>query len=152
MRTVIFACIQNAGRSQMAAAFFEQLANPAFARAISAGTRPAARVHAEVVDAMREVGLDLSGATPTLLTPELAAGADWLITMGCGDECPVLPGVRRDDWPLPDPAGQSAQRVREIRGEIKDRVWRFIAAQGWWKLRPALVDERRPASEGHSPR
>lgn len=82
MRTVIFACIQNAGRSQMAAAFFEQLANPAFARAISAGTRPAARVHAEVVDAMREVGLDLSGATPTLLTPELAAGADWLITMG----------------------------------------------------------------------
>jgi len=152
MNTVIFACIQNAGRSQMAAAFFEQFANPAFARAISAGTRPAARVHPEVVDVMREVGRDLSGAIPTLLTPELAAGAAWLITMGCGDECPVVPGMRRDDWLLPDPAGQSAERVREIRDEIKDRVWRFIAAQGWWKLRPALSDEAPSASGEHPPR
>ena len=152
MRTVVFACIQNAGRSQMAAAFFEQLANPSFARAISAGTRPAARVHAEVVAAMREVGVDLSRAKPTLLTPELAAGAEWLITMGCGDECPVLPGVRRDDWPLADPAGQSPERVRAIRDEIKDRVWRFIAAQGWWKLRPAGSDEPRTSSGGQSPR
>lgn len=134
MRTVVFACVQNAGRSQMAAAFFERLADPALALAISAGTRPAARVHAEVVEAMREVGLDLSAATPTRLTPELAAGAEWLITLGCGDECPVLPGVRREDWPLRDPAGQSAERVREIRDEIKDRVGRFIAAQGCQRL------------------
>jgi arsenate reductase len=152
MKTVIFACVQNAGRSQMAAAFFERLANPAFARAISAGTRPATRVHPEVVEAMREVGLDLSAATPAALTPELAAGAEWLITMGCGDECPVLPGVHRDDWPLPDPAGQSAERVRAIRDEIKDRVWQFIAKQGWWKLRPAASDEEPASSGEHSSR
>jgi arsenate reductase len=136
MKTVVFACVQNAGRSQMAAAFFEQMANPALARALSAGTRPAAHVHAEVVETMREVGIDLTGARPTLLTSELAQGAQWLITMGCGDECPVVPGVRRDDWPLADPAGQPPERVREIRDEIRERVWKLIAREGWWKLRP----------------
>jgi arsenate reductase len=135
MKTVIFACIQNAGRSQMAAAFFEQLANPALARAVSAGTRPAAHVHPEVVAAMREVGIDLSGARPQLLTPELAAGADWLVTMGCGDECPVLPGVRRDDWPLRDPAGGDAELVRAVRDEIEGRVRGFVTRQGWSKPR-----------------
>ena len=131
MNTVIFACVQNAGRSQMAAAFFEQLVNPGLARARSAGTRPAERVHSEVVDAMREIGIDLSAARPTLLTHELAKDASWLISMGCGDECPVLPEVRREDWPLPDPAGQPVGRVREIRDEIRERVWKFVAEHGW---------------------
>jgi arsenate reductase len=136
VNTVIFACVHNAGRSQMAAAFFEQLANPRLARAFSAGTRPAERVHSEVVAAMREVGIDLSEARPSLLTPERARDAQWLITMGCGDECPVVPGVRREDWPLPDPKGRPLDEVRAIRAEIRERVWKLIAQQGWWKLRP----------------
>ena len=88
MTTVLFACVHNAGRSQMAAAFFNALADPAKAHAQSAGTRPADRVHPVVIEAMREEGVDLSGTTPRRLTPELARGAGWLITMGCGDECP----------------------------------------------------------------
>jgi arsenate reductase len=138
MKTVIFACIHNAGRSQMAAAWFDQLANPDFARAVSAGTRPAERVHPEVVEVMREVGLDLSAARPQLLTLELAAGAELLVTMGCGDECPLVPGLRRDDWPLDDPKGRPIDEVRAIRDEIRARVWKLIAAEGWWKLRPVF--------------
>ncbi len=141
MKTVIFACVHNAGRSQIAAAYFDQMANPALARALSAGTRPAERVHPEVVEAMREVGIDLSRARPALLTTGLAADADLLVTMGCGDECPVLPGVKRDDWPLEDPKDQPAARVREIRDEIRGRVWELIAREGWWKLRPAPFAE-----------
>ena len=131
MKTVIFACVHTAGRSQMAAAYFEELANPALARAVSAGTRPAARVHPEVVEAMNEAGIDLSTARPQPLTPRLASGADLLITMGCGDECPVVPGLRREDWPLDDPKGQSGERVREIRDEIRQRVRQLIANEGW---------------------
>lgn len=131
MKTVIFACVHNAGRSQMAAAFFTRAADPKLARAVSAGTRPADRVHPEVVEAMREVGIDLSGATPRLLTHELAAGADLLITMGCGDECPVVPGLRRDDWPLPDPQGLPLERVREIREDIRRRVQRLVEWEAW---------------------
>jgi arsenate reductase len=97
---------------------------------VSAGTQPAARAHPEVVDAMREVGLDLSGAHPQRLTPGLAAGAAWLITMGCGDECPVVPGTRRDDWPLPDPKGQGLETVRAIRDDIRARVADFVARHG----------------------
>ncbi len=140
METVIFACVQNAGRSQMAAAFFNDIVNPTFARAISAGTRPANHVHPEVVEAMREVRIDLSGARPVLLTEQLARGATWLITLGCGDQCPVVPGLLRDDWPLADPAGQPQQRVCEIRDEIKARVGSLIARQGWWKLQPRMGD------------
>jgi glycerol uptake facilitator-like aquaporin len=136
MRTIVFACVHNAGRSQIAAAWFNELANTAIARALSAGTRPAGRVHPEVVEAMQEVGLDLSQARPTLLTPALAAGAELLITMGCGDECPVLPGVRRDDWPLRDPRGQPLEEVRRIRDEIRARVGQLIAREGWSRLRP----------------
>jgi arsenate reductase len=106
----------------MAAAFFNQLSDPKIARAVSAGTRPAERVHPEVVQTMHDVGIDLSGAKPQRLTEELAAGADLLITMGCGDECPYVPGLRRDDWPLPDPKGRSVEEVRAIRDEIQRRV------------------------------
>ena len=119
---VIFACVHNAGRSQMAAAFFNRLADPTAARAISAGTQPGPRVHPEVVIAMHEAGIDLSNATPTLLTTELARGASVLVTMGCGEACPVVPGVAREDWPLPDPKGQPIERVRAIRDEIRTRV------------------------------
>src|SRR5262249_61354415 len=115
MNTVLFACVHNAGRSQMAAAWFNALADPAKARAISAGTDPGTRVHPEVVVAMSEVGVDLSGAPTTKLTPELAAGAAMLITMGCGDQCPVVPGLKRDDWPLEDPKGKSVEGVRASR-------------------------------------
>jgi arsenate reductase len=122
MRTFIFACIHNAGRSQMSAALFNQYVDRSKARAISAGTQPAQHVHPVVVDAMRELGIDLSAAKPQKLTSELAQGAEMLITMGCGDECPYVPGLRRDDWPLPDPKGQGIEVVRQTRDEIRERV------------------------------
>jgi arsenate reductase (thioredoxin) len=131
MKTVIFACVHNAGRSQMAAAWFNLLANPAEAQAISAGTEPGPRVHPEVLQAMNEVGIDLSRQTPQLLTDELAQGTQMLVTMGCGEQCPVLPGVQRDDWPLEDPKGKPLTRVREIRDEVKQWVQRLLEQRGW---------------------
>jgi len=125
--TVIFACVHNAGRSQMAAAFFNLLADPRKARAVSAGTQPGTRVHDVVVEAMGETGMDLREATPQLLTPELATDAAWLVTMGCGDACPVVPGVHRDDWPLEDPKGKPLEQVRLIRDDIRRRVETFLA-------------------------
>lgn len=127
MITVLFACVHNAGRSQIAAALFNKYADPKRARAISAGTQPAAQVHPEVVEAMRLRGLDLSGQTPQKLTPDLASTAGWLVTMGCGDECPVVPGVRRDDWPIPDPKGESADTIAGIIADIDNRVRQFLA-------------------------
>ena len=129
MKTIVFACVHNAGRSQMAAAWFNHHADPKLARAVSAGTQPAAHVHPVVVEAMKEVGIDLSNAVPQLLTRELAEGASMLVTMGCGDECPVVPGLRRDDWPLRDPKGQSLEDVREIRDDIRRRVLALLAAE-----------------------
>ena len=126
MITILFACTRNAGRSQMAAGWFNALADPSKARAISAGTQPADRVHPVVVDAMREVGIDVSTARPRRLTPSVAAGAQWLITMGCGDACPIVPGIRRDDWDLDDPADLPLPRVREIRDRIKHLVEMLI--------------------------
>lgn len=130
MKTVIFACVHNAGRSQIAAAFFNMLADPAKARALSAGTTPGDRVHPEVVAVMQEEGIDLSGARPQKLTTGLAAEAQLLITMGCGDECPYVPGLKRDDWPLDDPKGQRIERVRAIRDDIRARVEALIVQQG----------------------
>ena len=106
----------------MAAAWFNQLADPAVARAISAGTEPGDRVHPEVVDVMREVGVDLAAVRPQKLTPELAQQAQVLVTMGCGDKCPFVPGARVEDWPLQDPKGQPLDVVRTIRDEIEQRV------------------------------
>jgi arsenate reductase (thioredoxin) len=131
MTTVLFACTHNAGRSQMAAAFFNAMADAAKAHAISAGTDPGEHVHPIVLDVMREVGIDLSSARPQRLTPELAASAQMLVTMGCGDRCPVAPGTRQDDWALPDPKDEPAGRVREIRDEIRRRVGTLIAYEGW---------------------
>lgn len=129
MQKIIFACVHNAGRSQMAAAFFNQLADHSKAEAVSAGTEPGIRVHPEVLSAMQEVGIDLTNAKPQKLTQELAEGASLLITMGCGDKCPYVPGLRRDDWPLPDPKGQRVEEVRIIRDDVKARVLNLIEAE-----------------------
>jgi protein-tyrosine-phosphatase len=123
MYKVIFACVHNAGRSQMAAAFFNQLADRQKAEAVSAGTEPGLRVHPEVLAVMQEIGIDLSNAKPQKLTEELAGDGQLLITMGGGDECPYVPGLRCDDWPLPDPKGQGIESVRQTRDEIKRRVF-----------------------------
>jgi len=131
MNTVIFACIHNAGRSQMAAAWFNALADSTKARAVSAGTDPGTRVHPEVLEAMREVGVDLSDRTPQKLTDDLARNAQMLITMGCGDQCPVVQGLRRDDWPLEDPKGKPVARVREIRDDVRARVIALLSREGW---------------------
>ncbi len=133
MKTVLFACVHNAGRSQMSAALFNLLADPAKARAISAGTEPAPRVHPEVLEAMKELGVDLSGVVPQKLTGELAGSASLLVTMGCGEACPVVPGLRREDWPLEDPRGQPVERVRGIRDEIDRRVRELLAREGYAK-------------------
>ncbi len=131
MQKVIFACVHNAGRSQMAAAFFNQTADAAKAVAVSAGTQPGPHVHPEVLDAMREVGIDLTSAVPQKLTAQLASGAKMLITMGCGEECPYVPGVERDDWALPDPKGRPVEEVRAIRDEIRRRVTELVASRSW---------------------
>ncbi len=129
MITVLFACVHNAGRSQIAAALFNRYADSRKALAISAGTQPGPRVHPEVVAAMRERGFELSSQTPQRLTPELAATAGWLITMGCGDDCPAVPGARRDDWPIRDPKGQALATVHAIADDIDARVRAFVAAE-----------------------
>ena len=131
MNRVIFACVHNAGRSQMAAAWFNQLADASKAVAVSAGTQPGSRVHPEVQAAMQEVGIDLSGAKPQLLTDSLARDAQLLVTMGCGEACPYVPGLKRDDWPLEDPKGKPIERVREIRDDVRGRVEGLLKSQGW---------------------
>ena len=131
MDKVIFACVHNAGRSQMAAAFFNQLADRARAEAVSAGTRPGERVHPVVVDVMNEVGINLSNEKPQRLTEGLASDARLLVTMGCGDECPLVPGLKVEDWPLQDPKDQPVEVVRQIRDDIKRRVAALVDSRGW---------------------
>ena len=131
MDTVIFACVHNAGRSQMAAAFFNQSADPARARAVSAGTEPGERVHPVVVEVMREAGIDISANRPQRLTIDLARGAAYLVTMGCGDNCPYVPGLERDDWPLTDPRDRPIDEVRKIRDEVRIRVEGLLHARHW---------------------
>jgi arsenate reductase len=118
---VLFVCLHNAGRSQMSAALFERAA-AGHHHGTSAGTTPAEHVHPEVVEAMSEVGIDLSGNTPQLLTTELAEQADVVVTMGCGDACPFIPGKRYIDWNLPDPKGRPIADVRRLRDDIERRV------------------------------
>jgi arsenate reductase len=131
MKVVLFACVHNAGRSQMAAALFNATADPSKARALSAGTQPGSRVHPEVAVSMHELGIDLSDARPTLLTDDLARSAELLVTMGCGEACPVVPGLEREDWPLEDPKGRPAAEVRRIRDDVQSRVRDLIARRGW---------------------
>jgi arsenate reductase len=131
MDKVIFACVRNAGRSQMAAAFFNHLANPTLAHAVSAGTDPADRVHPVVVEVMQEAGIDMSGSRPQRLTAALARDAVLLVTMGCGDRCPFVPGVTVADWPLPDPKDRPIEEVRRIRDDVRARVVGLVASSGW---------------------
>jgi len=122
---VLFVCLHNAGRSQMSQALFERAAAGRH-EAMSAGTTPGERVHPEVVTAMRELGIDLADRTPRRLDLELAEWADVVVTMGCGDECPYIPGKRYIDWDLPDPAGRPIEEVRATRDEIAGRVERLL--------------------------
>jgi arsenate reductase len=129
MANVLFVCLHNAGRSQMSRALFEQAAGDRHA-ADAAGTRPAERVHPEVVEAMDELGVDVSGRTPRRLTDDMARWADVVVTMGCGDECPYVPGRRYVDWDLPDPKGRPVEEVREIRDDIARRVRGLVEELG----------------------
>ncbi len=129
MAHVLFVCLHNAGRSQMSQALFERDAAGRHV-ASSAGTRPADQVHPVVAEVMREVGIDLGGRRPRLLTRELAEQADVVVTMGCGDECPYIPGKRYIDWELPDPAGRPVGEVRATRDEIARRVERLVSELG----------------------
>ena len=126
MKKIIFACVHNAGRSQMAAHLFRHFANSPELQGISAGTRPANQVHPIVVDAMKEIGIDVSTASPQLLTRELCHDAFLLITMGCGENCPYVPGLSVEDWPLDDPKGKPIEEVRVIRGQIQARVLQLL--------------------------
>lgn len=126
MSTILFVCLHNAGRSQMSEALFERAAGGRH-QALSAGTTPAERVHAEVVEVMRELGIELADRKPKLLTRELAEQADLVITMGCGDQCPFIPGKRYIDWDLPDPKGGPVEEVRATRDDIARRVNQLVA-------------------------
>lgn len=129
MKKIVFACVHNAGRSQIAAAWARRLAGGRL-EVVSAGTQPGPHLNVQVVEAMREAGIDLSGIQPQLLTPELARGADYIATMGCGESCPVIPGVKRLDWPITDTRGQPLEVVRRIRDEIQERVWDLLRSEG----------------------
>ncbi|MFB1482376.1 low molecular weight phosphatase family protein [Corallococcus sp. RDP092CA] len=131
MNTVIFACTHNAGRSQIAAAFFNLLADPAKARAISAGTQPAERLHPEVLATMKEMGVDLGDARPQRLTPELAKSAQILVTLGGLPDAPVVADQKREDWPMEDTAGKSAADVEKIRDTTAAMVSDFVNRHGW---------------------
>jgi arsenate reductase len=126
MATALFVCLHNAGRSQMSQALFERAAEGRH-RALSAGTTPGERVHPEVVEVMRELGIDLENREPRGLTRELAEEADIVVTMGCGDECPYIPGKRYLDWDLEDPTGRPVDEVRATRDEIERRVKELVA-------------------------
>jgi protein-tyrosine-phosphatase len=135
MATALFVCLHNAGRSQMSQALFERAAEGRH-RALSAGTTPGERVHPEVIEVMRELGIDLSDRVPQALTVELAQEADVVVTMGCGDACPYIPGKRYVDWDLPDPKGRPIDEVRATREEIQRRTSALVAE----------LDEATPAS------
>jgi protein-tyrosine-phosphatase len=126
MATALFVCLHNAGRSQMSAALFERAAEGRH-HALSAGTTPVDRVHHEVVQVMNELGIDLSDRVPRALTRELAEHADVVVTMGCGDECPYIPGKRYLDWDLEDPKGRAVEQVRATRDDIAKRVEALLA-------------------------
>jgi glycerol uptake facilitator-like aquaporin len=129
VKTYVFACVHNAGRSQMAAALFNVYTDQSQCRGISAGTQPAAHVHPEVVETMREIGIDLSSSKPQRLTAALAQTASVLVTMGCGDACPFVPGLKTLDWALPGPKGKSLEAVRAIRDDIHERVKALIRSE-----------------------
>ena len=139
---VLFVCTHNKGRSQIASAFFNQLADPAKACSLSAGLEPAARVQHEVVEVMREVGIDLAAVQPTELTGRMLTELDFLVTLGCPERCPTIPLSRRQDWRLSDPTHMTLDEIRELRDEIRDLVRDLLRERGWGRergSRPRLV-------------
>ncbi|XES00084.1 arsenate reductase ArsC [Streptomyces sp. S1D4-11] len=126
LASVLFVCVHNAGRSQMAAGFLSHLAGDRI-EVRSAGSIPGEQVNPAAVEAMREVGVDIAGRQPKLLTTEAVRASDYVITMGCGDACPVFPGKKYLDWALEDPAGKAVESVRPVRDEIKARVEKLIS-------------------------
>ncbi|MGZ4812112.1 MAG: arsenate reductase ArsC [Terriglobales bacterium] len=129
IKKLVFACVHNAGRSQIAAAWARHLAGGRV-EVLSGGTEPGPHLNVQVVEAMREAGVDLAGIRPQLLTPELVRGAEYMVTMGCGESCPVIPGVKHLDWPIADTRGQPIEVVRTIRDEIKGRVIDLLRSEG----------------------
>ncbi|WP_322920529.1 arsenate reductase ArsC [Nocardioides renjunii] len=125
--TVLFVCVHNAGRSQMAAGWLRHLAGDRV-EVLSAGSAPAASINPVAVEAMAEVGIDIAGQQPKVLTPEAVQTSDVVVTMGCGDACPFYPGTRYEDWALDDPAGQGIEAVRPIRDEVRRRVEELVAS------------------------
>ena len=128
--SVLFVCVHNAGRSQMAAGFLQHLAGDRV-EVRSAGTAPGEKVNPSAVEAMAELGIDISQNFPKKLTDEAVKDSDYVITMGCGEACPAVPGLRRDDWPLEDPKGKPVERVREIRDDLKARIEALLDREGW---------------------
>jgi arsenate reductase (thioredoxin) len=139
---VLFVCRQNAGRSQMSEALF-RLATDGRHESRSAGSEPAERVHPEVVEAMRELGVDIGRRVPRALEPADTEWADLVVTMGCGDACPVIPGKRYVDWELPDPAGKPVEEVRAIRDDIRDRIEALVSRLDERSSAPRLAGEDR---------
>jgi arsenate reductase (thioredoxin) len=137
MRKVLFASAHNSGGSQMAAAFFNAFCAPALVKAASVLPKSADRVPGEVDEAMREIGFDLSVARPQPLTPELVRSADLLVCLGSAELCPSVPGQRRIDWKLEEPRSWSREHLRSLRDELRARVWRLVAKEGWYKLQPS---------------
>lgn len=126
MKTILFACTENAGRSQIAAALFNKLANPRIARAISAGTRPAKKVHKNVIISLEQSGIDITHAAPRLLTKELASESNLLVTMGCKESCPQVPGLKIEDWDIEDVKEKSLEETIEIQKVIEKRIKELI--------------------------
>ncbi len=137
MRKVLFVSAHDSGGSQLSAAFFNNFSAPALVKAVSAVPRPADRVPPEVAEAMREIGFDLNAARPQLLTPELARSANLLVCVGSPELCPSVPSQRRLDWAVDEPRSWSLEHVRSLRDELRGRVWRLVAKEGWYKLQPA---------------
>ncbi|KAF9908127.1 hypothetical protein EC991_010255 [Linnemannia zychae] len=131
MTDIMFACVHNAGRSQMAAAFFNKHRTQEAIKGVSAGTNPASEVHGVVREIMLEVGVDLSNITPVKLTPQLATTVSTIITMGCGETCPYVPGVKIVDWKITDPKNKPIDEAREIRDEIETKIKAFIAENNY---------------------
>ena len=144
--TVLFVCVHNAGRSQMAAGWLKELAGDRV-EIWSAGSEPADQVNAIAVEAMREVGIDISGESPKILTNDSVSRADVVVTMGCGDTCPYFPGKRYLDWQLTDPAGQPIEVVREVRDDIKGRITALLD-----ELMTECRADRATATHGGRPR
>jgi len=139
MKKVLFACVHNVGRSQMAAAFFNSFCAPSLVKAISAGPSPVDRVQPEIQEAMKEIGIDVWAGRSQVLTPDLVRSADLVVSLGCGELSPPVPGQRRMEWSLEAPEGQALDEVRATRDELRRKIWRLVAKEGWYKLQPVSI-------------